>query len=920
MSFLKNRRSGSFLETTAVYQLFEFGWLVNQIAIYTEVDMRKQTKEQSRLKEIGGGPVPIWYKWGPYVAERSWGTVREDYSWNGDAWRYFPFEEAHKKVYRWGEDGIAGWCDRYQVLVFAPAFWNGKDPLLKERLFGLSAPEGNHGEDVKECYYYLDGTPSHSYMKYLYKYPQAEFPYQRLKEENRNRGSSDPEFELVDTSVFADNRYFDIYIEYAKESSEDICIRIEAFNRGSESASLHIIPQLWFRNQWAWGDTRLPEPIITDETGGQKIVCLVADDAKLSSPTGLDFDYRLGKRYLYGSEGGHLLFTNNEDPLPGQSFHKDAFHRSIIHGEPTVNPEKRGTKAGVHYHFESIPAQGSKVIYLRLSDHALTNPLQNIDQIIAERKGDADAFFDSIHPKESTEDERHIQRQALAGILWSKQFYYYDVELWLEGDQRSFIPPTSRKHIRNYHWRHLNSMRILSMPDKWEYPWFAAWDLAFHCLTLGLADIEFAKDQLWLLLFEQFQHPNGAIPAYEWEFSDLNPPVQAWAALRLYEMQGEQTGVKDLKFLKRCFSKLLINFAYWVNKVDSSGCNVFEGGFLGLDNITLIDRSKDHGMGATLKQSDGTGWMAKFSLNMMRIALELARHDDTYEFLATKFFQHFVYIADAMKKMGNKNYSMWCDEDQFFYDVLVYPDGNYSRFRIRSLVGLIPLFAVDVITEEELDQFPEFKKNFFWFLKNRKALTQECAIAVEKEGKKHYLLTLVNEAHLKSVLAYLWDPNEFRSDYGFRSLSKVHEKNIFHYRDMHVGYEPGESMTLLKGGNSNWRGPIWFPTSYLILESLRTFAKVFDEELLIKAGEEPPVNLHKMTYSFADRMIRLFTKDPSGYRPFFGSHFPFARDPHFQDHILFYEYFHGDTGQGLGASHQTGWTALVANIIQEFRK
>ncbi len=881
--------------------------------------MRKQTDENIRLANQGTGPVPGWYQWGPYLAERAWGSVREDYSWNGDAWHYFPFEDAHKKVFRWGEDGIAGFCDRYQVLVFAPAFWNGKDPILKERLFGLSAPEGNHGEDVKESYFYLDGTPTHSYMKYLYKYPQDEFPYQRLKSENSKRGSHDPEFELSDAGMFAENRYFDIFIEYAKHSEEDLCVRIEAINRGGNSASLHLIPQLWFRNQWAWGEQRQPEPVITDASQRNKPLCLIADDTKLLSPKNLDFDYHLGKRYLYATEGGKPLFTNNEDPHIGKGFFKDAFHQKIVHRQEVTNPEGKGTKAGLHYHFEAVPAKGSVVIYVRLTNKQLNDPLREIDQIIAARKQEADAFYDTVHPSKSTPDEKLIQRQALAGMLWSKQFYYFDVNLWLEGDPAFPPPPSNRKHIRNSHWRHLNSMRILSMPDKWEYPWFAAWDLAFHCLTLGLVDIEFAKDQLWLLLFDQFQHPNGAIPAYEWEFSDLNPPVQAWAALKLYRMYEEQTGKKDLPFLKKCFFKLLINFSYWVNKVDSSGCNVFEGGFLGLDNITLIDRSKEGGFGATLKQSDGTGWMAKFSLNLMRMALELARGDSCYESLATKFFQHFVYIAYAMKKMRNKTYSMWCDEDQFFYDVLVYPNGNYSRFRVRSLVGVIPIFAVDVILESELNEFPEFREKFLWFLNNRKELTQECVIPVAKGQKKQYVLSLVNEDHLKSVLKYLWNPNEFRSMYGFRSLSKFHEHHPFHYRDMCVGYEPGESTTRLKGGNSNWRGPIWFPTSYLILESLSRYADAFKADFTIRAGDEPEVSLKEMAGSFANRLISIFTKDATGKRAFFNPHFPFAQDPYFQDHILFYEYFHAETGQGLGASHQTGWTGLIANLIDEFR-
>jgi hypothetical protein len=697
-------------------------------------------------------------------------------------------------------------------------------------------------------------------------------------------------------------------------------VRIEAFNRGADCASLHLIPQLWFRNQWAWGEQRGAEPIITDESASQGCLCLLADDQNLLSPKSLDFDYHLGKRYLYATEGGELLFTNNEDPNTAQSFFKEAFHQKIIHGKDGVNPQLRGTKAGIHYQFESIPGQGSVVIYLRLTNKPFGRPLSDIESIIRKRKEEADAFYETIHPARATQEERLIQRQALAGMIWSKQFYYYDVNLWLQGDRPSLPPPENRKKIRNNHWHHLNSMRILSMPDKWEYPWFAAWDLAFHCLTLGLIDIEFAKDQLWLLLFDQFQHPNGAIPAYEWEFSDLNPPVQAWAALKLYQMQQEQTGVKDLAFLKKCFFKLLINFSYWVNKVDSSGCNVFEGGFLGLDNITLIDRSKEGGFGATLKQSDGTGWMAKFSLNLMRIALELAKEDVSHEALATKFFQHFVYIAAAMKKMGNKNYSMWSEEDHFFYDVLVYPDGNFSRFQVRSLVGVIPIFAVDVITEKELEDVPGFREKFLWFLHNRKELTQECVIPVQKAGAQQYVLSLVSEDHLKGVLSYLWDPNEFRSEYGIRSLSKFHEQHPFHYRDMNVGYEPGESKTRLKGGNSNWRGPIWFPTSYLILESLKAYTNVFPSDFQIQAGSEPAVSLKEMTTSFANRMIGIFTKDSTGKRPLFDPKFPFARDPYFQDHILFYEYFHGDTGQGLGASHQTGWTGLIANLIDEFRK
>lgn len=877
------------------------------------------TEEQKRLAENKTLPVPKWYKWGPYVAERSWGTVREDYSSNGDAWSYFPFDSAQSKVYRWGEDGIAGWCDRYQVLVFSPAFWNGKDPFLKERLFGLNSQEGNHGEDVKEYYYYLDALPTHSYMKYLYKYPQEGFPYELLKEKNRNRSTHEPEFELVETGIFSQNRYFDIFIEYAKASPEDLCIKIEVFNRGDKAAPLHIIPHLWFRNQWCWGDIRLPEPQITNDSTAQN-VCLLADDASLLSPPNLSFDYHLGKRYLYGPKGGKPLFTNNEDHGTDQPYLKKAFHRAIVNNENTVNPKEIGTKACIHYFYESIPAHGSVVLYLRLSDHPLKDPLADVEKIVALRKQEADAFYKAIQPKTASEDEKSIQRQALAGMLWSKQIYLFDVNKWLKGDNTYNPPPPSRNHLRNVHWNHLNSMRILSMPDKWEYPWFAAWDLAFHCITLGLVDIEFAKEQLWLLLFDQFQHPNGAIPAYEWEFSDLNPPVQAWAAYRLFKMNEEQTGIKDFGFLKKCFLKLLINFAWWVNKVDSSGYNVFEGGFLGLDNITIIDRSQVFEGGAILRQSDGTGWMAMFCLNLMRMALSLSEQEPIYEFMATKFFEHFIYIGHAMKKRDNQNYELWSEEDGFFYDVMTYPDGKFAKFRVRSLVGIIPLFAVDIIEEEELNRYPEFKSSFLWFLTNRRELTKDCAIPLGEPGKMKYLLTLVNENRLSRILEYVWNPNEFRSDYGLRSLSKYHEAHPFIYQDKRLTYEPAESIARIKGGNSNWRGPIWMPTNYLLIQSLKKFSDAFKDGFKISLPNEDPVTLDEMATSFSKRLISIFALDKNHKRPFLDPHFPFAKDPHFQNYILFNEYYHGDTGKGLGASHQTGWSGLVANIIQELNQ
>ncbi len=861
-------------------------------------------KEEARLQEKSSGSVPPWQKWGPFVSERSWGSVREDYSADGNAWNYFPFDLAHKKAYRWGEDGIAGWCDRYQVLTFAPAFWNGKDPLLKERLFGLNSWEGNHGEDVKECYYYLDGIPTHSYMKYLYKYPHAEFPYAKLKEENQKRGAADPEYELVDTGIFENNRYFDIFIEYAKASAEDICIKIEVCNRSEEEAPLHLLAQLWFRNQWAWKEIRGCVPKIVEEEGA-----LLADDTHMEEIENLGFNYKLGPRYLFGSPGAELLFTDNETAqnIQGQYF-KDGFHRYLIHKESAINLQKTGTKACLHYTFEKVPAKGSIIVYLRLTDQKMQDPLKDVQQILSLKKQEADAFYASIHPPKATEEEKMIQRQAFAGLLWNKQIYLFDVELWLNGDNPLTTPPASRKKIRNMHWRHLNSMRILLVPDKWEYPWFAAWDLAFHSLTLALIDPNGAKEQLWILFFDQFQHPNGQIPSYEWEFSDLNPPVQSWAVFYLYN----QEKIKDRDFLKRCFDKLLINFTWWVNKVDSSGNNVFEGGFLGMDNISIFDRSSRFEAGLKLQQSDGTGWMALFCLSMMRISLELAKEDQVYESLATKFFEHYIYIAHAMKKRGNQDYEMWSDKDGFFYDVLTYPNGFFTKFKVRSLVGIIPLYATEVITETELAQFPEFKKNYLWFLDNRKNLVEPCIQFFDVNGEKVYLLALMNAVQMKSVLHYICSKEEFCSSFGLRSLSKYHQEHPFVFENKRIGYEPAESLEKIKGGNSNWRGPIWIQTNFMLIDALKKIAKtpVRDEkEDLSQRAEE-----------FADHVISLFKKNIQGIRPFFGENFPFSQDPNFCDYIQFYEYYNPETGKGLGASHQTGWSALVANLIADFRR
>lgn len=881
--------------------------------------MRETTAEAQRLQNNKELPIPQWYRWGPYVAERAWGTVREDYSANGDAWRYFPFEKAHEKTYRWGEDAIAGWCDRYQVLLFAPVFWNGKDSILKERLFGLNSHEGNHGEDVKECYYHLDGTPTHTYMRYLYKYPQEAFPYEKLREENLRRNAKDPEYELIDTGIFNQNRYFDIFIEYAKASPEDLCIKIEIHNRGPEEASLHFLPHLWFRNQWSWGDVHLKEPSISAKR--TDILCLIADEREMPSPSNLGFEYRLGPRYLYAPPEGQPLFTNNEtcptDTERSSGFYKDGFHRHFIHGDNTINPAKSGSKACIHYDLQAIPPGKPKILFFRFSNQDMENPFEGVEEWIKVRQNEANAFYDAIHPPRASLEEKMIQRRALSSMTWNKQIYLFDVNLWFKGDNTAFPPPLSRRRIRNTHWEHLNSMRILIMPDKWEYPWFAAWDHAFHCLTYALIDIDFAKEQLWLLLFDQFQHPNGQIPAYEWEFSDVNPPVQGWAALHLFQMEKEQRGKGDFSFLERCFHKLLINFAWWVNKVDAKGNNVFEGGFLGMDNISVLNRSEKLDRGVKLQQSDGTGWMALFCLNLMRIALELSKHNQTYESLATKFFEHYVYIAHAMKRRGAQDYELWSDRDGFFYDVLTYPDGRFDKFRVRSLVGIIPLYATDLIEERELDLFPEFKTNFLWFVKNRQDLVSQCITPIQREGKTNYIIALMKEEQLKSVLRYVWDPTEFRSDFGLRSLSKFHLEHPFVFQGRKIGYEPAESSEKIMGGNSNWRGPIWMPANYMLIHALRKLSHFSKNELKVVVKGENPVSIEEMATSFAQRLLKLFKKNDQGLYPYLGPHFPFSKDPLWVDHLLFNEYYHPETGQGLGASHQTGWSALVANLIHE---
>ena len=888
----------------------------------------RRTAEHERLAAPAATIVPPWRRWGCYVADRAWGTVREDYSANGDAWNFLTHDHARSKAYRWGEDGIAGLCDRYQLLTFAIVLWNGRDPILKERLFGLTASEGNRGEDVKEYYFYVDALPSGAYMKMLYKYPHAAYPYRRLVDENRGRGGAGMEFELLDTGVFDDDRYFDVVVEYAKGDPDDICIRVEAFNRGPDAHLLHLLPHLWFRNTWAWGAERRRHPVIASGPRGDGFTSVTADDSTADPLPNLMFDYRLGARHLYAPAAARVLFTNNEtnaERLYGSTnaspFVKDAFHRHVVDREDCVNPDAHGTKAAFHLTAD-VPAGGSTVWHLRLTPEALRDPLSGVDAVVQRRRSEADEFYDAIHPAKATADEKAVQRQALAGMLWTKQIYLFDVDQWLSGDAATAPPPAARRRIRNQHWKHLNSMRILSMPDKWEYPWFAAWDLAFQCVAIALVDPAFAKENLWVLLFEQFQHPNGQIPAYEWEFSDLNPPVHAWACWRVYDLERGRTGEPDTAFLEKCFQKLLINFAWWVNKVDSQGMNVFEGGFLGLDNITVVDRSEELPHGAILEQSDATGWMGFFCLHMMRIAIELAKTNPVYEAMATKFFEHFIYIGGAMKRMGGRGYELWDEEDGFFYDVLRYPSGEFHKFRVRSLVGLVPLFAIDVLDESELTGMPTFVKDVHWFIRNRADLVGQACYGESRDGRRRDVLSIVDRHQLERLLRRAWDEAEFLSPAGLRSLSKYHQDHPFRFGTGTVRYEPAEADVKIKGGNSNWRGPVWFPTSFLLIESFTKFTRAFGPEFTVgtPASGGEAITPAAMARDVANRMIGIFTRNRDGRRAIYGGTEKFQQDPHWRDLLLFNEYFHGDNGAGLGASHQTGWTGLVANLIDEWRR
>ena len=878
------------------------------------------TVEHARLRDDPGG----WRRWGPYLAERAWGTVREDYSADGSAWSYFPHDHARSRVYRWSEDGLLGICDDRQRLCFAVSLWNEKDSILKERLFGLAGPEGNHGEDVKECYWYLDSTPTHSAMKALYRYPHAAYPYARLVEESRARGRSEPEFELTDTGIFDGNRFFDLQVEYAKAAQRDLLIRLTVTNHGPGPAPIHVLPTLWFRDTWSW-----------TASGAEHKPSLAQRE-----PGVVDVHHHSLGHYVWLLDTQtDLLFTENEtnrERLWGAPnatpYVKDAFDSYVVHGRTdAVNPARTGTKTAAHYHRTLAPGE-VWTIRLRLvrgqdarSWASLRGAFESFDQTFERRILEADAFYAAVQPPALTKDEKLVQRQALAGLLWSKQFYHFDVARWVEGDPTQPPPPPSRRTGRNKEWKHLNTADVISMPDKWEYPWFAAWDLAFHCIPIALVDPAFAKAQLLLLLREWYQHPNGDLPAYEWAFGDSNPPVLAWAARRVYEIDRAQNGVADTAFLERVFHKLMLNFTWWVNRKDSEGNNVFEGGFLGLDNIGVFDRSAKLPGGGTLEQSDGTSWMATFSLNLLSIALELACSNPVYEDIATKFFEHFLHIVSAMNTIGSDNRSLWDERDEFFYDVLHLPNGRSETLRVRSLVGLIPLLAVETIEPGLLEKVPAFTQRLEWFLEHRPALAGLVSRWHQPGKGERRLLALVRGHRMKCLLRRMLDPAEFLSEFGVRSLSKFHQEEPFAVevdgQRFAVQYEPAESETGLFGGNSNWRGPIWLPIDFLVIEALREFHRYYSDDFLVEhpTGSGQQRTLSQVADDLAQRLVDLFLLNGDGagaYRPFRRGN-PYRSDPLWRDLVLFYEYFHADTGEGLGANHQTGWTALVASLLQD---
>jgi hypothetical protein len=873
------------------------------------------TNEEIRLAEARDRKRH-WKRWGPYLSERAWGTVREDYSADGNAWDYFPHDHSRSRAYRWNEDGLAGICDRRQLICFALALWNQRDPFLKERLFGLTGNQGNHGEDVKEYYFYLDSTPTHSYMKYLYKYPQAAFPYEQLLDENRRRTKNDPEYELLDTEVFADDRYFDVFVEYAKADVEDILIKITVSNRGPESARLRLLPTIWFRNTWSW-DNNAPRPNLQRVPGA----------IELKHPV-------LGKRWLCYDGSPELLFTENETNrhrlfnTPDSGWcKKDGINNSIVDGiKQAVSAESSGTKAAVHYAM-NIAAGETASIRLRLTNVDFTrqpaSAFNNFDGLFTTRKQEADDFYATIISRDLSPDAKNVMRQGFAGLLWSKQFYHYVVKQWLDGDPGHPPPPPERTQGRNHDWLHLYNADVISMPDKWEYPWYAAWDLAFHCVSLALVDPDFAKEQLVLLLREWYMHPNGQFPAYEWALGDVNPPVHAWAAWRVYKIDKKRNGHGDRAFLVRVFHKLLLNFTWWVNRKDAEGMNIFQGGFLGLDNIGVFNRSDPLPTGGRTEQSDGTSWMAMYTLNLLAIAMELATQDPAYEDVASKFWEHFIYIAYAMNHLGHDGKGLWNGEDGFFYDAIKFPDGSSFPVKIRSMVGLIPLFAVETLEPGLLDRLPGFKRRMEWFIDNRPDLTANVASMRTSGLGERRLLSIVDAGQLQRMLQIMLDEQEFLSPHGVRALSLYHRDHPFAIssdgKEHRVDYEPGESTTGLFGGNSNWRGPVWFPVNYLLIESLQKFHHYFGDDLKVEfpSRSGKMLTLSEVAEEISHRLTGIFLRDAEGNRPVNGAAPKFRTDPNWSDLILFYEYFHGDTGQGLGASHQTGWTALVAKLLQQ---
>jgi hypothetical protein len=870
--------------------------------------------EQKRLNDAREIGTP-WKKWGPYLSERQWGTVREDYSEDGNAWDYFTHDQSRSRAYRWGEDGLGGICDEKQRLCLALALWNERDPILKERLYGLTNSEANHGEDVKEYYFYVDSTPTHSYMKYLYKYPQAEYPYGELIEKNRGRSREEFEYELLDTGIFDDNRYFDIFVEYAKQGPEDILIRVTVENRGPEQAQIRLLPTLWFRNTWSWGeDDRKPSlQGVTKST-----ICATHPE--------------LGEHWLYCDGKPELLFTENEtntQRLWGQPnatpYVKDAFHRYIVSGDSgAVNPAHTGTKAAAHYSLE-VPAGKSKTLRLRLAAVLTDDPFHEFDEIFKSRIADADEFYQRITPQSLNEDQRRVHRQALAGMLWGKQFYYFDLEKWLSEHKSHPLLESARHNVRNTEWFHMLNADVISMPDKWEYPWYAAWDLAFHTVSLALVDFDFAKEQLLLMLQNLYFHPNGQIPAYEWNFSDVNPPVHAFATLFLHRME-RTLGRADVRFLERSFQGLMLNFNWWVNRKDPSGRNVFAGGFLGLDNIGVFDRSAQLPTGGSLEQADGTAWMAFYCQCMLEMALILSEYDAMYEEIAFKFIQHFMWIAYAMDRIGEHHDEMWDEQDGFFYDLLRLPNGQAMRLKVRSLVGLLPLCASTVLEADAASRYPRLMEMISLFRKRHPELISH--VAPTEEGfvgyKGRRLLSILSKKKLERVLAYLLDENEFLGPYGIRSLSKYHLDHPFIFwvgqEQFKVQYLPAESNTGMFGGNSNWRGPVWMPVNVLIVRALLNLYQFFGDEFKVECptGSGNYMTLFEVAQEISRRLAAIFLRDDNGKRPVYGGTAKFQDDPHWRDLILFYEYFHGDNGAGLGASHQTGWTGLVATLLDLF--